>query len=295
MITIDLTPITSRLDTIIELLHHIITPTNIQPQEITIEEPKKEPIEELIKDDVIIDEPIKEEPKQPPTDENPIISFENEEEEKPPPPDEEYQCPKGWTTCIFNPEFEIEIKNQHFIRHKQTKELMQVKFDEQLYPYPYFEKAIFEKPPSSPDKPFFPKHLAHIVAENFLPNPKKRKFLNYKDGNNYNWKVSNLEWTTKPFSRNKIDSDIPIEIINSPTFANITLDGETFINHPVFKYNKQFYQLIYTTKGNYYIECPKNNSDFLLINDNNEIVGYSQEEDDDQANFEDDLEDLYLH
>ena len=41
------------------------------------------------------------------------------------------------------------------------------------------------------------RQLAYLVAETFLPNPNKFKFVSFKDGIKINVKSSNLEWTKK--------------------------------------------------------------------------------------------------
>lgn len=38
--------------------------------------------------------------------------------------------------------------------------------------------------------------IHQIVAETFIPNPEKKKYVNHKDGNKKNNDVSNLEWAT---------------------------------------------------------------------------------------------------
>ena len=39
-------------------------------------------------------------------------------------------------------------------------------------------------------------YLHRILAENFIPNPEGKPFVNHMDGNPSNNKLSNLEWTT---------------------------------------------------------------------------------------------------
>ena len=40
------------------------------------------------------------------------------------------------------------------------------------------------------------KYLHRILAEAFIPNPRKKPFINHIDGNPKNNKISNLEWVT---------------------------------------------------------------------------------------------------
>lgn len=46
--------------------------------------------------------------------------------------------------------------------------------------------------------------LHRLVAETFIPNPKKYKYINHIDGNKKNNKISNLEWCT--FQHNMIEA-----------------------------------------------------------------------------------------
>jgi hypothetical protein len=254
MLTLDLTPITSRLDKIIELLSSYLTST---PTPTPPPPPIPTPIEE------------------PPIDNN-IITFENEEDfcdekkveeflNKPPPYEE------GWTTCLYNPSFEMEINNHHFIRHKETKELMTIHYDKQLYPYPHFEHAIFELNQ-------YPKRMAYIVAQNFVPNPNNYKYITYKDGNPYNFKASNLEWNDTYNHQPRIGPNINQDIINDPSYKPITnIDDETFHNNLVFIYKGQVYQQIEFKNDNYYRICYETEGEYIVITDKHNQIGITIE------------------
>ena len=46
------------------------------------------------------------------------------------------------------------------------------------------------------------KNIHRLVAETFIPNPKKLPQVNHKDENKYNNKIDNLEWCTRIYNMN---------------------------------------------------------------------------------------------
>lgn len=44
------------------------------------------------------------------------------------------------------------------------------------------------------------KYIHRLIAEHFIPNPKKLDCINHKDGNKLNNSISNLEWCTKKYN-----------------------------------------------------------------------------------------------
>lgn len=54
--------------------------------------------------------------------------------------------------------------------------------------------SLIKMPQGKPPKTF---RIHRLVAEAFLSNPKRKKFVNHKDGNKENNVVTNLEWVTK--------------------------------------------------------------------------------------------------
>jgi hypothetical protein len=280
MLSIDITPITTRLDKIIELLTTIITPiqTPIQtPLQTSIQE---EPLQTSIQEEQPIQTSIQEEPLQTSIQEEPLqehtnlITFENEEEEdvnKEQHPQtssnitHQQQQQYNWATCVYNPNFEVEKTGYHFIRHKETHELMTISYDKELYPIPHFENVIF-------DDNNYPKKMAYIIALNFLPNPDNYKYLSYKDGSIYNFKVSNLIWS-ETYEHQHI---IPMEehIVMDPSFEPIQhLGNYTFYEHPVIKYKGQYYQTIERKKGSCYRLCYIENNEAIVITDDDVKIG----------------------
>jgi hypothetical protein len=240
MLTLDLTPITSRLDKIIELL----TNTLPRPPPLPIQQPN----------------PL---PSPPPSN---LIVFENEDEQ-PEPIQPELQEPllePGWAICTYNPAFEIQIDNNHFIRHKETKEMMTIQYDLELYPIPHFEKATFETKD-------YPKRMAYIVALNFLPNPNQYRFLTYKDNNPYNFNFQNLVWCENYPTYNTIGPGLPEDVVYDPSFHLLnTITENQFYNHPIMIYQNTIYQAIEKQRGTYYRECFQINNEAIIITDNND-------------------------
>ncbi|MDR1818743.1 MAG: hypothetical protein LBR15_00655 [Methanobrevibacter sp.] len=239
MITIDMSVFLQKMDEMIGLLkdiHKVMCPQQSIQEEKPNEQTKPE-------------EPFEEE-----------ITFINDDVK-------DYQCPDGWVSCKINPQYEIEIKRMHMIRHKITKEKCEIRFDQRLYPYPYFENSVFhmENPPL---------RYHRIVALQFIDNPNHHKYALPKNGNKFDWGKDNIIWTDKKPKTKKIQ--LNEDIVKDKTFEHIgeSFQNENFNKRQLVKYGGSIYQE-YDDNNAMYIEAPKVDDEWIVINDDNEFVGIS--------------------
>lgn len=89
--------------------------------------------------------------------------------------------------------------------------------------------------PRKSDRGFYEIHLYYggkhvfrsvhrLLAETFLPNPKRYKYVHFKDGNKDNITVSNLEWNNKNGKKRKL-SDNDKEQIKSDYIFRSRING----------------------------------------------------------------------